>query len=131
MNLPVMAWNGFAESIGPVHSRSVNKNWMEENSVTYKNMFAMSEFLIHSVFIWFITFLHWQFDYWVIVISTNSMIHFVDAFLPIGIVVLMQNSFVSAGQDNQTSIVGRDAFHGSPSADNTIGRTEREVVQIL
>jgi hypothetical protein len=45
--------------------------------------------------------------------------------------VLMQNSFVSAGQDNQTSIIGRDAFHGSPSADNTIGRTEREVVQIL
>jgi hypothetical protein len=45
--------------------------------------------------------------------------------------VLMQHSFVSAGQDNQTSIVGRDAFHGSPSADNTIGRTEREVVQVL
>jgi hypothetical protein len=43
-----MTWNGFAESIGPVHSRSVDKDRMEENSVTYK--------YVHDVEIYFDSF---------------------------------------------------------------------------
>lgn len=37
-NLPVMTGNGFAESVGSIHSRSVNQNRVEEHSITFENV---------------------------------------------------------------------------------------------
>ena len=74
--LPVVARNGFAEAIGYIHSRSMDQNRMEENGIAL---------------------LHWQLDNWVIVVSTNTVVHLIDTFLPIRIVVLMKDSFVRSG----------------------------------
>lgn len=79
----------------------------------------------------FVTFFHWQFYYWMIFVSTNSMIHLVDTFFPIRIVVLMEYSLVRAGQDNQASIIRGDAFHSRPGAHDSIGRSEGKVMQVL
>ena len=47
-----------------------------------------------------IALLHWQLDNLMIIESTNTVVHLIDTFLPIRIVVLMKNSFVRSGQDN-------------------------------
>ena len=45
--------------------------------------------------------------------------------------MLEEDALVRAGQDDQTTVGRRDAFHGRPGTHDPVGRPEWEVVQVL
>lgn len=55
----------------------------------------------------------------------------VHAYLPFGVVVLLQGTGVCPREDDQAAVLSVHLLHRSPSADNLVNRPEREVVQIL
>lgn len=103
---------------------------MEEHCITCKNVGNSNKPYFVTFFL-LVTFFHWHFYHRVVVVTTNSMVHLVDTFLPIRVIVLMKDSLVSAGQDDQASIFRGDTLHGRPGTYYTIGRSKGEIVQVL
>lgn len=52
-------------------------------------------------------------------------------YLPLGVVVLLQRAGVCSWQNDQAAILSVHFLHCCPGADDPVGRSEREVMQIL
>ena len=104
--------NYFAISLRFVLSRTVHEQRMEENNV------PLLHFEVHSLSLDFL-------------VLFDPKVGFVHLSIPVGVDVIVEGTSVSLRQDVQRSVLLGRIFEGSPRSHDSVGRTEREVSQIL
>ena len=78
-----------------------------------------------------VPFFHVQMNPGVAVSAPDAVVHFVDAVLPVRVVVLLEDSLVGPGLDHQATVTVVNVLHGGPGRNDPVGWPEGEVVEVL